>query len=98
MVAVGDDGVVAVSWNDRRDDPQDLCSRLYIALSFDGGRTFDLESRIAAVATCPGSGSRWMNGGETHGLAALPGGGFRVVWSAGPADELHLSTARVRLE
>lgn len=95
-VAVDEHGVVAITWNDRRDDPQDLCSRLYVAVSVDGGRTFAPDTRVAEHPTCPGAGSRWMNGGETHGLAALPGGGFRAVWTAGTAADLRLWTAVLR--
>jgi hypothetical protein len=37
-----------------------------------------------------------MNGGETQGLAALPDGSFRVVWSVGVAGDLAPWTAVVR--
>jgi hypothetical protein len=95
-VAVGSDGVVAISWNDRRDDPEDDCCRPYVAMSFDGGRTFGVEQQVTTRPTCPGAGSRWMNGGETRGLAALPDGSFRIVWTSGKAGDLRLWTARFR--
>ena len=47
---------------------------------------------------CPGSGSRWLNGGETHGLAALPDGSFRVVWTSGKRNSLSLWTAVVHVK
>ena len=96
-VAVNRDGVVAVTWNDRRHDPADECFHHYVAVSVDGGRTFGEDSRISGTPTCPGSGSRWMNGGETQGLAALPDGNFRVVWSVGSRDDLTPWTAVVRM-
>lgn len=96
MVAVNADGVVAVSWMDRRDDPRDACFRPYVALSSDGGQSFSVEHRVAQQPTCPGEGSRWMNGGETHGLAALPSGDFRIVWTSGSANDLRLWTAVLR--
>jgi hypothetical protein len=95
-VAVSPDGIVAISWNDRRDDPDDDCYRPYVAMSFDGGRTFGVEQPVTTRPTCPGAGSRWMNGGETHGLAALFDGSFRIVWTSGMAGDLRLRTARVR--
>lgn len=93
MIAVNRDGVIAITWNDRRDDPGDQCFRPYVAISLDGGRTFVHERRISDRATCPGAGSRWLNGGETHGLAALPDGSFRIVWSSGAARDLRLWTS-----
>lgn len=81
QAAVGPDGVVAVSWNDRRHDPEDQCYHHYVAISRDGGRTFSDERRVSERETCLPSGYRWQNGGDTQGLVALPGGGFRVVWS-----------------
>jgi hypothetical protein len=95
-VAVRDDGAVVISWYDRRDDPEDNCFRPYVAVSFDGAHTFTGEREVADRATCPGSGSRWLNGGETHGLAALPDGTIRIVWSAGTAGDLRLWTAVLR--
>ena len=93
MIAVNRDGVIAITWNDRRDDPEDQCFRPYVGISLDGGRTFAHERRISDRATCPGAGSRWLNGGETHGLAALPDGSFRIVWSSGVARDLRLWTS-----
>lgn len=81
QAAVGPGGAVAVSWNDRRHDPEDRCYHHYVAISRDGGRTFGDERRVSERETCLPSGYRWQNGGDTQGLAALPDGGFRVVWS-----------------
>lgn len=94
MIAINGGGVVVVSWNDRRDDPSDRCFRPYAAASFDGGRSFGRNQMVAERLTCPGQ-ARWLNGGETHGLVALPDGGFRLVWSSGDARGLALWTARI---
>lgn len=94
MVAVDEDGIVGVSWNDRRDDRSDLCFRHYVAFSFDGGHSFGPSQPVSEVPTCPGRGSRWMNGGETNGLAAVPGG-FRLTWTQGNAPNLHIWTTVV---
>lgn len=95
MLAVNGDGVLAVSWNDRRHDPADACFHHYVAVSRDGGRTFAEERRVSERPTCPGTGSRWMNGGETQGLVALPDGRFRATWSVGDRHDLRLWTAVV---
>ena len=42
-VAVNPDGVVALIWNDRRDDPSDRCFRPYVAVSIDGGQNIRAE-------------------------------------------------------
>lgn len=82
MVAVNADGVVAVTWNDRRDDPDGNCFQHYVAISEDGGRSFGSHQPVSDRRTCPRPGSRWLNGGDTQGLAAQ-GDGFRTVWSHG---------------
>jgi hypothetical protein len=80
-VTVGPDGVVAVSWNDRRHSPGNQCYHHYVAVSRDGGRTFSEERRVSERETCLPSGYRWQNGGDTQGLVGLPEGSFRVVWT-----------------
>jgi hypothetical protein len=95
-IAVNHRGVIAVSWMDRRDDASDECFRPYVAVSTDGGRSFAGETRVTDAATCPGPGSRWMNGGETHGLVALPDGRFRMVWTAGDRRLMQPFTASIR--
>jgi len=41
--------VIAISWNDRRNDPQDECFRPYVAMSFDGGQTSPLSDESRKV-------------------------------------------------
>lgn len=96
-VAVNRDGVVAVTWNDRRHDPDDECFRHYLAVSTDGGETFGAGTPVSEHETCPGARSRWLNSGETQGLAALPDGSLRMIWSVGDADDLRLWTAVARV-
>lgn len=98
-VAVDADGLVAVTWNDRRGDPEGLCYRHFVAFSDDGGRSFGPNRPVSDRRTCPGARSRWLNGGDTQGLAALEDGGFRTVWtvgSAGSAEGLQPWTVVVR--
>jgi hypothetical protein len=96
-VAVNGDGVVVVTWNDRRDDRRGRCFRHYVAASTDGGRTFGPSVPVSDRATCPGARSRWLNGGDTQGLVALPDGSFRTVWSVGRNDDLRPWTAVIRV-
>ena len=96
-VAVNYEGLVLVSWNDRRHDPEELCFRHYVALSADGGRSFGPGRPVTEEQTCPGRGSRWLNGGDTQGLAALPDGSFRTVWTGGRSRGMRPWTAVVRV-
>jgi hypothetical protein len=96
-VAVNEEGVVVVTWNDRRDDRSGHCFRHYVAASTDGGRTFGPSRPVSDRATCPGARSRWLNGGDTQGLVALPDGSFRTVWSVGRSNDLRPWTAVIRV-
>lgn len=91
-LAVGDDGTVAVTWNDRRDDPSGRCFRLYGTVSTDGGETWHDNVVLGDGRACPGG--RWANGGDTQGLVALPDGGFVAAWIRQVDEGLQLwSTA-----
>jgi hypothetical protein len=62
-IAVNRDGVVAVTWNDRRDDPNGRCWRLYAALSVDGGVSFQPAQRLSDKPTCVDSPANWTTFG-----------------------------------
>lgn len=49
-LAVGDDGTLAVSWYDRRDDAANMSARYTIAVSRDGGASFSPSTPVAAAA------------------------------------------------
>ena len=97
QIAVNDRGDVAVVWNDRRADPRDLCFRTTVSVSLDGGATFLPSVPVEATSTCPlgenatppfkldGFTGRYVQGGETQGLAALPGRRFLAVFVGGGA-------------
>ncbi len=53
VVAVNKDGIVGVSWYDRREDPTRRCWKQYFSASIDGGRTFLRNRPIASAASCP---------------------------------------------
>lgn len=57
VVAVNREGVVGVSWMDRRDSPHDLGYYERFTASFDGGETFEPSVRVATspAAFSPGS-------------------------------------------
>jgi hypothetical protein len=59
-IAVNADGVVAVVWNDRRDDPKGECWRLYGALSIDGGERFGKNVKMSDAPTCTNSRGNWQ--------------------------------------
>jgi hypothetical protein len=94
------DGIVAVVWNDRRMAPHPSCFRTTVSASFDGGATFLPSAPMTDGFTCPlGAGGRdasdgfrdrYANGGETQGLAALPGGRFLAVWVDGSSGIMRL--------
>lgn len=64
-VTVNKDGVVAVAWYDRRDDPQERCWHLYAAVSVDGGQHFSTNQRLSETGTCTNALANWI-------LTALP--------------------------
>jgi len=64
-IAVNRDGIVAVTWNDRRDDADERCWRLYAALSTDGGESFHPAQRLSSAPTCANDPANW----ETFGTA-----------------------------
>ncbi|HEX6533902.1 MAG TPA: sialidase family protein [Gemmatimonadaceae bacterium] len=59
-VAVSRDGIVAVTWNDRRDDPRNRCWRLYGAISIDGGGSFLPNVRLSDAPTCTNTPANWI--------------------------------------
>ena len=58
-IAVNKDGIVAVTFNDRRDDPKGSCYRLYFAFSLDGGETFGPNVKASEKPTCPLGEGNW---------------------------------------
>jgi hypothetical protein len=64
-VAVNKDGIVAVVWNDRRDDPKNVCYQLYYAVSINGGETFLPNVKASDGATCPQAAGNWALAAST---------------------------------
>lgn len=100
-IAVNKDGVVGVSWYERRREADRECQHLFFTASLDGGKTFLPAARVSTAASCPdtprngGSAKRWAAGGDYSGLAASPDGAFRVLWADSRGGIYQLWTARV---
>jgi hypothetical protein len=47
-------------WNDRRDDPNNRCWRLYGAISIDGGESFLPNVKLSDAATCTNAPKNWV--------------------------------------
>ncbi len=96
-IAVDGQGRVAVVWNDRRNDTSERCFQPYVAVSQNGGQTFDEEIPVSEAPVCP-RGGRWMGGGDTQGIVGLPDGGFQLLWvggAASPDQPFHLFSSRI---
>jgi hypothetical protein len=80
-VAVNRSGVVAVSWYDRRDNPDNLGYWPRFAASLDGGATFLPSVRVSTSANLMlNEKETRLNGGDTTGLAADARGAFHPAW------------------
>ena len=91
-IAVSGDGIVGVTWNDRRGQTG-KCYRLYFSASLDGGDTFLPNVTAGGAPTCPRSPSDpFPDGGETQGLAGGVGGLFHAAWIDGSSGVTQLVT------
>lgn len=112
MLAINNAGVVGPSWYDARDDASGKCFKLYFTASVDGGQTFMSNVPVSDVASCPDTAAnsrpiapgssmtlvrRFKEGGDYHGLVALPDGSFHAVWSDSRDGSYQLWTSRIRL-
>lgn len=101
QVAVNSEGMVAIAWLDRRDDPAGECYAPYFAASADGGKTFSAPVSVADELSCPDRdrmgfpGRRWPTGGDYFGFAAGSDGRFHVLWPDARSGTFELRTAAV---
>ena len=58
-LAVNRNGVLALIWNDRRDDPSNLCFRVYASASLDGGDTFLPNISFSPRPVCFNTPGNW---------------------------------------
>lgn len=100
---VSSNGTIAVSWYDRRDDPNRLCQYTRLAVSLDGGQSFGPDVRISSEPSCPDSAvngwtaARFPAGGDYAGLVAISPDEFRAVWSDARDGLYRLRTTQVRV-
>jgi hypothetical protein len=62
-ISVNKDGLVGVSWLDRRNDPNDIDYQAFAAISCDGGQTFGPNWQLTTAFSNPsvnGTGDNWM--------------------------------------
>jgi hypothetical protein len=50
-IGVNEDGVIALCWYDRRDDPNNQEGHYYMSISYDGGVTFSKNRRVSSEPT-----------------------------------------------
>jgi hypothetical protein len=108
-IAVNDEGIVLVLWNDRRADSTDACFRATVSASLDGGATFLPNVPLVTRSVCPvgpgpikpfkmeGFRERYVNGGETQALTALPGGKFLTAFVDEVGGMLQLRSATIEV-
>ena len=125
-LAVNQEGVVALLWNDRRDDGETSCFHVRASASINGAASFGASSALSAKPSCPEAAENWvpipmsfmntpmnspaqpkpavqitalavrfLNGGETQGLAAAPDGSFHALWLDGSAGAMQLRWSRL---
>ncbi len=101
-VAVNRDGVVAISWVDRRRADEELRD-VYVTASLDGGETFLPPARVTGEGSSPrteanaDAANKFSAGGHYMGMAARAGGAFQLVWSDSRSGHFGLRTAEVRV-
>lgn len=102
-IAINDEGVIGVLWQDRTDDPQEQCQYAYFTASLDGGTTFLPPVKVSDAPSCPErgkngwAGTRWKAGGDYQGLVAKPDGSFQALWADSRSGVFQLYTADVKI-
>ncbi|HEX8815423.1 MAG TPA: sialidase family protein [Terriglobales bacterium] len=56
-ISVNKDGLVGVSWLDRRNDPKDIDYQAFAAISYDGGQTFGSKWQLTTAFSNPETGN-----------------------------------------
>ena len=79
MIAVNRDGIVGITWYDRRDNQDNLGYWARFSASLDGGRTWLPSERVSTSAHVTTDDAR-KNSGDTAGLTADADGLFHAVW------------------
>ncbi|MEP7220577.1 MAG: hypothetical protein ABI876_16750, partial [Bacteroidota bacterium] len=84
-ISVSPNGIVALTWYDRRDDPDQLRTDYYMSYSFDGGKTFSKSFPVSSKPTDAGTIGDLNNGfGVGEYTQVLTTKGYAIpVWSDG---------------
>ena len=98
MVAVNTDGIVGVSWYDRRDNDDSLSYWPRFRASLDCGASWLTSTRVSIAPNHLKPDDRHLNGGDTSGLSADAAGRFHVLWidNRTAVAEAWTSTVQVR--
>jgi hypothetical protein len=84
-VAANKDGIVAVAWYDRRDNPDDLGWFVRLRASRDGGETFLPSVRVSETPSAYGASEQWtVQGNASGGGKKAPGGAPDAKAPGGP--------------
>lgn len=105
-IAVNNKGVLLAVWNDRRNDPKNICFQVMGAFSCDNGLTFEEAFIIDEQSTCPCRDSegnvtedcRFSSGGDTQGLTVLPDGNFILVFPSDRNNHMELFLNKINPE
>ncbi len=103
MLAANEDGVLAVAWFDRRNDPDSACQDIVFTVSRDGGESFAPPRSVSSERSCPSVGRNgwvaesWEMGGDYSSLIAGPNGDFLLVWADSRTGRFALRYALLRV-
>jgi hypothetical protein len=104
QVTTNKNGVVGIIWQDRMDDPDGECNRLYFTASLDGGKSFLDPVPVSSEWSCMTvekngwAGKRYKSGGDYTGFISDHNGDFIVVWPDSREGISKLYTAKIKLE
>lgn len=93
-IAVNRDGVIGISWYDRRDNPDNIGYYERFVASLDGGATWLPSVR---VSTSPNLAATKDIRGETAGLTADAKGEFHPVWIDNRTGTPQMWTAAIKV-
>ena len=103
-VAINKEGVVAISWVDAQHSNDQKSYDLYVAISKDGGSSFQKPVRITSQSSNPRTSqngdvaNKFQPGGHYMGLTAGADGCFYLAWSDSSDQYFRLKTCRVCVE
>ncbi len=103
-LAINSKGVLAISWVDSQEDPEQKKNDLYFSFSKDGGQSFSSPHRITDVSSNPRTkqngdvANKFPGGGHYLNLVAKPDGSFQLIWSDSRSGVFEMQTCQVSVE